>query len=199
MTAPRTIALAFTGASGLPYGLRLLECLLASEVRVFLVYSAAAQVVARHETDLILPAQPHAAAALLAERYRARPGQLTVFGREDDTIGRGPAGARDFEGERGGGLDPRRCEVVGGRKAPGAIQQDADADAMRFAAGDVADFSVLGGYLAFAGFDGSNVGVGNARTRGGFERRKSKILHRGVIRPPSLSCSVEAVRGKRVE
>jgi 4-hydroxy-3-polyprenylbenzoate decarboxylase len=83
MTAPRTVALAFTGASGLPYGLRLLECLLASEARVFLVYSAAAQVVARHETDLVLPAQPHAAAALLAERYRARPGQLTVFGRED--------------------------------------------------------------------------------------------------------------------
>src|SRR5215813_6270065 len=83
MASPRTIALAFTGASGLPYGLRLLECLLASETRVFLVYSPAAQVVARHELDLTLPAQPHAATALLAERYRARPGQLTVFGRED--------------------------------------------------------------------------------------------------------------------
>ena len=83
MASPRTITLAFTGASGLPYGLRLLECLLAGESRVFLVYSPAAQVVARHESDLTLPAQPHAAAALLAERYRARPGQLTVFGRED--------------------------------------------------------------------------------------------------------------------
>jgi flavin prenyltransferase len=83
MNAPRTVALAFTGASGLPYGLRLLECLLASEAHVFLVYSPAAQVVARHEVDLTLPAQPHAAAAMLAERYRARPGQLTVFGRED--------------------------------------------------------------------------------------------------------------------
>ena len=83
MTTPRAITLAFTGASGLPYGLRLLECLLASEARVFLVYSPAAQVVARHELELTLPAQPHAATALLAERYRARPGQLTVFGRED--------------------------------------------------------------------------------------------------------------------
>jgi 4-hydroxy-3-polyprenylbenzoate decarboxylase len=83
MTTPRTITLAFTGASGLPYGLRLLECLLAADTRVFLVYSPAAQVVARQESDLTLPAQPHAAAALLAERYRARPGQLTVFGRED--------------------------------------------------------------------------------------------------------------------
>ena len=83
MSTPHTITLAFTGASGLPYGLRLLECLLATESRVFLVYSPAAQVVARHESDLTLPAQPNAAAALLAERYRSRPGQLTVFGRED--------------------------------------------------------------------------------------------------------------------
>jgi len=60
MASPRTITLAFTGASGLPYGLRLLECLLAGESRVFLVYSPAAQVVARHESDLTLPAQPHA-------------------------------------------------------------------------------------------------------------------------------------------
>jgi 4-hydroxy-3-polyprenylbenzoate decarboxylase len=79
----RTITLAFTGASGLPYGLRLLECLLAAQARVYLLYSPAAQVVARHELDLTLPTQPHAAAAFFAERYRAKPGQLTVFGRED--------------------------------------------------------------------------------------------------------------------
>jgi 4-hydroxy-3-polyprenylbenzoate decarboxylase len=83
MTSPRTITLAFTGASGLPYGLRLLECLLAADVRVYLLYSPAAQVVARQELDLTLPTQPHAAAAFFAERYRAKPGQLTVFGRED--------------------------------------------------------------------------------------------------------------------
>jgi len=83
MTSPRTITLAFTGASGLPYGLRLLECLLAADARVYLLYSPAAQVVARQELDLTLPTQPHAAAAFFAERYRAKPGQLTVFGRED--------------------------------------------------------------------------------------------------------------------
>ena len=32
MAAPQTITLAFTGASGMPYGLRLLECLLAAEL-----------------------------------------------------------------------------------------------------------------------------------------------------------------------
>jgi len=83
MASPRTITLAFTGASGLQYGLRLLECLLTADARVLLLYSPAAQVVARHELDLTLPTQPHAAAAFFSERYGAKPGQLTVFGRED--------------------------------------------------------------------------------------------------------------------
>src|SRR5438132_12515662 len=83
MTISRTITLAFTGASGLPYGLRLLECLIAAGTRVYLVYSPAAQMVARQELELMLPTQPHAAAAFFAERYHAKPGQLTVFGRED--------------------------------------------------------------------------------------------------------------------
>src|SRR2546428_3898693 len=83
MTASRTITLAFTGASGLPYGLRLLECLIAAQSRIYLVYSPAAQMVARQELELLLPTQPHAAAAFFAERYHAKAGQLTVFGRED--------------------------------------------------------------------------------------------------------------------
>jgi 4-hydroxy-3-polyprenylbenzoate decarboxylase len=77
------ITLAYTGASGLPFGLRLLECLLAAGVRVDLVYSAAAQVVARQECDLTLPTQPREAARMLSERYRASDGQLTVYARED--------------------------------------------------------------------------------------------------------------------
>ena len=79
----RTIALAFTGASGMPYGLRLLECLLAAECRVFLVYSSAAQIVAKQECDLALATQPREATRQLSERFGARDGQLTVFGRED--------------------------------------------------------------------------------------------------------------------
>ena len=83
MTSAKTVAVAFTGASGLPYGLRLLECLIAVRARVFLLYSPAAQVVARQELELTLPTQPAAAASYFAERYGAEPGQLTVFGRED--------------------------------------------------------------------------------------------------------------------
>jgi flavin prenyltransferase len=83
MNQPQTITLAWTGASGMPYGLRLLQCLLAAKVRVYLIYSSAAQIVAKQELDLTLPTQPVAAATLLAERFAAAPGQLTVFGRED--------------------------------------------------------------------------------------------------------------------
>lgn len=83
MSAPRTITLAFTGASGMPFGLRLLDCLIAAGSRVFLLYSPAAQVVAKQECALVLPAQPREAERLLSERYRASAGQLLVFGRED--------------------------------------------------------------------------------------------------------------------
>ena len=83
MPSPQTITLAFTGASGMPYGLRLLECLLAAGRRVYLLYSPAAQIVARQECELTLPAQPREATRALAARYGARDGQLVVFGRED--------------------------------------------------------------------------------------------------------------------
>lgn len=79
----KTVALAFTGASGLPYGLRLLECLLAAGVRVWLIYSQAAQLVAKQELDMVLPVQPREAQRLFAERYRAREGQLAVYGVQD--------------------------------------------------------------------------------------------------------------------
>ncbi len=79
----KTVALAFTGASGLPYGLRLLECLLAADVRVWLMYSQAAQLVAKQELDLVLPVQPREAQRHFAERFAAKEGQLTVFGVQD--------------------------------------------------------------------------------------------------------------------
>ena len=83
MSKSRIVTLAFTGASGMPYGLRTLECLLAARIEVYLLYSPAAQIVARQELDLTFPTQPDAAAAFFSERYCAAPGQLTVFGRED--------------------------------------------------------------------------------------------------------------------
>ena len=80
---PETITLALTGASGMPYGIRLLECLLKADVRVYLLYSQAAQIVARQEMNLSLPARAKDAAAFFSARFGAAPGQLQAFGREE--------------------------------------------------------------------------------------------------------------------
>lgn len=79
----KTVAVAWTGASGLPYGLRLVDCLLAAGCKVWLMYSQAAQIVAKQETDLVLPAQPREAQRLLAERFNDSAGLLKVFDRND--------------------------------------------------------------------------------------------------------------------
>lgn len=80
---PVTVTLAFTGASGMPYGVRLLECLLKEGVRVYLLYSQVAQVVARQEMDLALPGRAREAEEFFAARFGAQPGQLQAFGREE--------------------------------------------------------------------------------------------------------------------
>ena len=81
---PKTICLALTGASGMPYGLRLLECLLNAGCKVHLLYSQAAQVGARQEMDFELPSRPADARAALLQRFVAvDPENLAVFGREE--------------------------------------------------------------------------------------------------------------------
>ena len=80
---PKTICLAFTGASGMPYGVRLLECLLAAGCRVQLLYSHVAQIVARQEMALELPGRPAEAEAFFKARFAGLPGTLAVFGREE--------------------------------------------------------------------------------------------------------------------
>jgi 4-hydroxy-3-polyprenylbenzoate decarboxylase len=82
-TPPRTVTLAFTGASGIGYGIRLLECLLGAGVRVYLLYSQVAHIVAKQELDLVLPARPAEAERYFSGRFSASPGQLRVFGKED--------------------------------------------------------------------------------------------------------------------
>lgn len=79
----RTVTLALTGASGMPYGLRLLECLLAAGKTVYLLYSQAAQVVSQQEGDFALPSSPEAAKQLLDERFQTAEGQLLVFGKHE--------------------------------------------------------------------------------------------------------------------
>jgi 4-hydroxy-3-polyprenylbenzoate decarboxylase len=83
MSPPSIVTLALTGASGMPYGMRLLECLLAAGVHVQLVVSQAARIVAKQELDLALPARPEDVRKLLFERYPHARGPLQVFGHED--------------------------------------------------------------------------------------------------------------------
>lgn len=76
------ISLAITGASGAPYALRLLQCLLTAGRDVYLMVSAPAQVVLATETDLQVPGRPEAMQAFFTEHFGARSSQLQVFGRE---------------------------------------------------------------------------------------------------------------------
>lgn len=83
MTAPRTVALALTGASGAQYGLRLLQCLLAADCRVYFMISKAAQIVVATETDYKLPGSTRALQKALCEQFNTSADRLQVFGRED--------------------------------------------------------------------------------------------------------------------
>jgi 4-hydroxy-3-polyprenylbenzoate decarboxylase len=83
MSQRKTFAVALTGASGMPYGVRLIECLIGSGARVQLLYSQVAQMVARQEMDLVLPARAAELQVDFSRRFSAQPGQLEVFGREE--------------------------------------------------------------------------------------------------------------------
>ncbi|MCC4236060.1 UbiX family flavin prenyltransferase [Vibrio anguillarum] len=82
-TQQKAITLAFTGASGAPYGLRLLECLLAADYRVYLLISSAARVVLATEHGLKLPSGTEAAKAALVEHLHCDASQLVVCGKEE--------------------------------------------------------------------------------------------------------------------
>lgn len=77
------INLAFTGASGAQYGLRLLQCLVANGCRVNVMISKAAQVVIATETEFRLPGSTPAMAEALSDFADAQTGQVQVFGREE--------------------------------------------------------------------------------------------------------------------
>ncbi|MHB1052521.1 MAG: flavin prenyltransferase UbiX [Thiobacillus sp.] len=82
-SSPNTITLALSGASGMAYGLRLLECLLTADRQVYLLVSQAAHIVAKQELGVALPARPLDLEKQLTDSLHARDGQLRVFGRED--------------------------------------------------------------------------------------------------------------------
>ena len=80
-----TITLIMTGASGAQYGLRLLECLLRTGHRVYLLLSRPAQIVVNMETEHRLPGRASEIQAYFTQLYAAQPDQLQVFEREQWT------------------------------------------------------------------------------------------------------------------
>jgi flavin prenyltransferase len=78
----RHITLAITGASGVQYGLRLLECLLKANEQVNLLISSAAHVVISTETEHKFGGRPEEINTYFSNLYEAKPGQLQVFGKE---------------------------------------------------------------------------------------------------------------------
>lgn len=79
------VIVALTGASGVQYALRLMQCLLDAGTPVYLMVSKAAQIVLSMETELKVPAKPAEMARYFTELYNAKAGQLEVFGQEQWT------------------------------------------------------------------------------------------------------------------
>jgi len=77
----KKITLAFTGASGSAYALRLLECLVAANYQVYVLCSSAARVVFDTEVSVKIPASPDAASVFFTEKFKAKAEQITVFGK----------------------------------------------------------------------------------------------------------------------
>lgn len=82
---PRRIALAITGASGVQYGLRVLEILLRQEHRVQLMISKPAQVVIGTETDWKLPGRVAEYVPFFSARFGTSEDLLSAHGPEEWT------------------------------------------------------------------------------------------------------------------
>ena len=78
-----TITLAVTGASGAQYAIRLLETLVAENCQVYVMVSKAAHIVIATETEHKWPAQAAQLESVLTEQFKAKDGQIRVFGKED--------------------------------------------------------------------------------------------------------------------
>ncbi len=79
------ITLAITGASGTPYALRLLECLIRCNTEVFLLISEAAFKVAEFETETIIPQDKPAILKWINAQFDAKPKQVHLFDKTEWT------------------------------------------------------------------------------------------------------------------
>lgn len=85
MSFDKTITVALTGASGIQYGLRLIDVLIKTNCRVYVLMSKPAKVVMGMDTDVPVPARTADVQREFSERYNAKEGQLFAFGQEQWT------------------------------------------------------------------------------------------------------------------
>lgn len=80
---PTEVTLAFSGASGAPYGWRLLEVLLQQGIKVHLLISSAARVVFATEHNVKLAAAPDKCTEQLLANFGCDAALLKVYGKDD--------------------------------------------------------------------------------------------------------------------
>ncbi len=83
MPFDKTIAVALTGASGMPYALRLIECLLSARCRLYVMASQVAAISAQQDMQITLPSRSQELQSFLCTHFNTTPEQLSVFGREE--------------------------------------------------------------------------------------------------------------------
>jgi 4-hydroxy-3-polyprenylbenzoate decarboxylase len=85
MTYAKTVTVALTGASGIQYALRLIECLIQAQCQVYVLMSKPAKIVMGMDTDIPVPSSSADIQAQFSARYGASEGQLLAFGEEQWT------------------------------------------------------------------------------------------------------------------
>lgn len=75
----KSFTIAITGASGVQYGIRLLQCLLQAKQRVYLLISDPAKVVIATETQFKLPSDSSAIAQFFCREFSVNESLLSVF------------------------------------------------------------------------------------------------------------------------
>jgi len=83
VSSEQRVTVALTGASGVQYGIRLIDCLVALGCEVSVMVSKAAQVVIATETQETFPSASDKLQAYLIDRFNAKPWQIKVYGREN--------------------------------------------------------------------------------------------------------------------
>jgi len=81
----KPIAVALTGASGMPYAVRLIKELILQEPLIYVMVSQAANTVIRMETDLKLGTSSDETETNLCDHFNAKPGQIKVFSKNQWT------------------------------------------------------------------------------------------------------------------